>query len=106
MLLSNKENTVIITFDNIQTYINEGKANWTAEYLFGEKKRKVHNRILANFQFIDGKIVEHLDTFNFWKWSKQSLGPIGYLLGWSPYLKNKIQYITNRKLDKFIERTA
>jgi hypothetical protein len=39
-----------------------------------------------------------------WKWTKQAMGAPGYLLGWTPFFKNKIQATTNSRLDKFIEK--
>ena len=51
-----------------------GSADWTAEYLFSKTGRKVFNEIHAEFEFKDGKIFRHTDTFDIWKWSKQALG--------------------------------
>ena len=102
MLLSNKKAGLEVTFSNIQTTSNAGSADWVAEYTYG--KRKVINKIHAEFKFKEGKISEHTDTFNIWKWSKQALGGIGYVLGWTPFMKNKIQKMTNRKLDYFIKK--
>ena len=39
-----------------------------------------------------------------WKWSKQALGLPGFLLGWTPAMKKKIQENVNAKLDEFIEQ--
>lgn len=71
--------------------LDEHRANWEAQYLFSSTKRKVHNKIEASFEFRDGKIVKHTDHFDFWKWSRMALGLPGYLLGWSPYLRNKVR---------------
>ena len=44
--------------------------------------RPVHNSITAGFAFKDGLIARHADRLaSFWRWSRQSLGPVG-LLGW------------------------
>lgn len=104
MLLSRKVETTKISFQNIQTTDNSGSADWRAEYLFGKKKRKVINTIHAEFKFQDGKIIEHIDSFNLWRWSRQALGPIGLLLGWSAFLRNKVQKSTNAQLASFIAK--
>lgn len=102
MLLSKSNGETQITFNSIKTKKNTGSVNWKAVYTYGPKKRNVINNITANFTFLDGKIIEHIDTFSLWKWSKQALGTSGYLLGWSSFFKSKIQNKTNNLLDKFI----
>ncbi|ADY28478.1 limonene-1,2-epoxide hydrolase [Cellulophaga lytica] len=102
MLLSKSNGGTQITFNTIKTNKNTGSVHWKAVYNYGPKKRSVVNNITANFTFLDGKIIEHTDSFNLWKWSKQALGISGYLLGWSSFLKTKIQTKTNNLLDKFI----
>ncbi|WP_107040008.1 nuclear transport factor 2 family protein [Brumimicrobium mesophilum] len=105
MLLSSKTSGIKISFNNVQVTSENGKANWTAKYVYGKSKRKVVNEVSAAFKFKDGKIIEHIDTFDLWKWTKQAMGIPGYLLGWSPFLKNKIQATTKKKLDQFIEKS-
>ncbi|MDO6492994.1 MAG: nuclear transport factor 2 family protein [Cellulophaga sp.] len=102
MLLSRSNGGTQITFNSITTNKNKGSVHWKAVYTYGSKKRKVTNNITANFTFLDGKIIEHVDTFNLWNWSKQALGISGYLLGWSSFFKSKIQTKTNNLLDTFI----
>ncbi len=100
MLLSQKKSDIKISFNSIEATTENGKANWVAEYYYG--KRKVVNNISANFKFKDGKIIEHIDTFDLWKWTKQAMGTTGYLMGWSSFMKNKIQKTVNKRLDKFM----
>ncbi len=68
-----------------------GAVHWDAWYTFGATGRKVHNSIDARFAVKDGKIVEHRDSFDLWRWSRQALGPLGLLLGWSPLVRNKVR---------------
>ena len=68
-----------------------GRAHWEARYRFSATGRLVHNIIEARFEFRDGLIVRHRDRFDFWSWSRQALGPPGWLLGWSPMLRRKVQ---------------
>ncbi len=78
--------------------------NWIAEYTFGASKRPVRNDVTATMKIRDGKIVDHRDQFDFWKWSSQALGTPGRLLGWSPFLKAKVQKTTAARLAKFQSR--
>ncbi len=102
MLLSRNKN-IKVTFSNVQANKNIGSANWVATYNYGPKKRKVINKISAKFEFKDGKIIKHTDSFNMWKWSKQALGLKGFLLGWTPFLKSKVQSMTNKLLKEFTD---
>lgn len=70
---------------------HKGSAHWTATYTFTTTGRHVVNEVDAAMIFRDGLIVDHQDTFDFWKWSRQALGAPGLLLGWSPMLKKKVQ---------------
>jgi len=102
MLLSNKKKDTEISFDIARISDEKGKVNWVAEYVYGEKNRKVINKVSGEFKFKDGEIIEHIDSFDLWKWTKQAMGTVGYLIGWTPFMKSKIQKTTNKKLDKFI----
>lgn len=106
MLLSLKKGDIKINFDSIQASAENGNANWVAEYVYGEKNRKVINKVRADIKFKDGKIIEHIDSFDLWRWTRQAMGPVGYLIGWTPFMKSKIQKITNKRLDKFIENRS
>ncbi|MCH2198400.1 MAG: nuclear transport factor 2 family protein [Flavobacteriales bacterium] len=79
------------------------RTSWEAHYKFGPKKRDVVNKITATLGFKDGKIISHKDEFSFWKWSRQAMGPLGWLLGWTPGIKKKLQAHTNNLLDKWVE---
>ena len=39
-----------------------------ATYTFSATGRTVVNRIRARFDFRDGKIVRHVDSFDLWRW--------------------------------------
>ena len=105
MLLSNKDSKAQVTFNNISASESEGNASWTASYNYGPKSRKVVNNVNAKFEFKNGKISKHTDDFNLWKWTQQALGTSGYLLGWSSFMKKKIQAETGKKLDVFLNNT-
>ena len=78
-----------------------GRARWTARYTFSRTGRRVENRIGAMFAFRDGLISRHYDSFPFWRWAAQALGPAGRLLGWFAPLKWKVRRDAARALDSF-----
>jgi SnoaL-like domain len=80
-----------VEFGNLQADAESGSADWQAWYTFSATRRPVHNRIHAQFRFEQGRIVEHVDSFDFWRWSRQALGPAGLLLGWTPMLRAKVR---------------
>ncbi len=77
-------------------------AHWEPKYSFSQTGRLVHNIIDAEFEFKDGKIIKHIDRFNFWSWSRQALGAPGLLLGWSSLLRNKVKKMAMGNLKKFM----
>ena len=81
-------------------------AHWEPKYTFSQTGRKVHNIIDAEFEFKDGKIIKHVDHFNFWRWSRQALGAPGLLLGWSSMLQNKVGAMANKSLQSFIRKNT
>jgi hypothetical protein len=81
-----------------------GRAHWDANYTFSQTGRFVHNRIDAVFAFRDGKIVRHVDHFNFWKWSSQALGGIGIVLGWFPPIKAMVRGKAAKSLRDYMEK--
>jgi hypothetical protein len=66
-----------------------GSAHWIARYTFSTG-RPVVNDIQAKFRFApDGLIADHVDDFDFRKWAKQALGPMGNLVAVLPPLRSK-----------------
>jgi ketosteroid isomerase-like protein len=101
MLVGRAKGNLKISFSNVVADDQKGSADWVADYPFSKTGRQVHNEIHAEFEFRDGKIFRHRDTFDFWKWSKQALGPLGAVLGWSSFLKNKIRKTALESLHEF-----
>ncbi|MFM8900919.1 MAG: nuclear transport factor 2 family protein [Burkholderiales bacterium] len=93
-----------LSFSDVQANDASGSAHWEARYTFSKTGRSVHNQIDAQFQFRDGLIHRHVDHFDFWRWSRQALGRPGVLLGWSGFLKGKVQEQAARSLDSFVTK--
>ncbi|MEI8025646.1 MAG: hypothetical protein WCI18_04780 [Pseudomonadota bacterium] len=71
---------------------SDTSASWEATYLFAATGRVVTNRVRSQFVFdADGNVCQQVDTFNFWRWSRQALGLAGVFLGWSPLLKKNVR---------------
>ena len=105
-MLCSQAKDFTLTFENIEADDHSGKAHWEAIYNFSKTGKRVHNIIEAEFQFMDGKIISHKDSFNFWEWSKMALGPVGMLLGWTPLIKNKVRQQAAMNLEKYIRRSS
>ncbi|WP_342626288.1 nuclear transport factor 2 family protein [Aequorivita sublithincola] len=78
-----------------------GKARWEAYYTFSKTGRKIHNVINATFKFKDGKIINHIDKFSLYKWSKQAIGFKGFLVGWTAFFRKKMNSQTRFLLSEF-----
>ncbi|MCO8168113.1 nuclear transport factor 2 family protein [Pseudomonas sp. 21LCFQ02] len=94
-----------VSFDNVRADGRSGAAHWVATYLFSQTGRTVVNDIQARFVFRDGKICEHHDHFDLWRWSRQALGAKGLLLGWTPLVQNAIRAQAHKGL-KAYQRNA
>lgn len=104
MLIERAKGNLQIEFSDIHANAQSGSAKWTATYHFSKTNRKVVNKIKAYFEFKDGLIIKHTDSFDFWNWSKQALGTPGLLLGWSSFLRKKVQQQALEALRKYQEK--
>ena len=100
-MLTSRAKDFALTFDQVQADALRGSAHWVATYEFGQTGAIVINDIQARFVFRDGKICEHHDHFDLWRWSRQALGAKGLLLGWTPLVKNAIRAQAHKGLKAF-----
>ena len=103
MLLERSKGNIKIEFFDVEAHENSGSVIWIATYVFSKTNRKVVNKINAKFEFQDGLIIKHTDTFDIYKWAKQALGFKGFLLGWTSFMKNKIQEGAKKSLEIYIK---
>ena len=82
-----------------------GSAHWIADYTFSTGRR-VHNDVRAEFRFENGLIADHQDSFSFYAWARQALGPAGLALGWTPLLRGKVRRQARAGLDEFLAKGA
>lgn len=104
MLVERSKGELKINFGNIRIHGDTATAEWEAFYKFSTTGRDVHNIVKANFEFKDGLIYRHHDTFDLWRWSKMALGLPGYLLGYTGFFKNKLNTQANEQLTEFISK--
>ena len=104
MLIERGKKSLKIEFENVAAKNERGSADWIATYLFSQTGRTVINKIHAEFEFREGKIFRHTDSFDLWKWSSQALGISGRLLGWSSFMKRKIQEKSKLALQEYTKK--
>ena len=100
-MLTSRAKDFSLTFDQVQADGQRGSAHWVATYVFSQTGATVVNDIQARFVFRDGKICEHHDHFDLWRWSRQALGLKGLLLGWTPLVQNAIRAQAQKGLKAF-----
>jgi ketosteroid isomerase-like protein len=83
---------------------NTGTAHWIARYTFARTGRPVINDIHARFRFANGQLIEHVDHFSFWRWSRQAFGLVGILVGWTPILRSAVRRKAIADLETFMRR--
>jgi ketosteroid isomerase-like protein len=103
MLLS-RSHDLELEFSGVAADDATGRAHWDARYTFTKTGRHVTNKIDATFEFRDGKIVRHIDRFDFWRWSRQALGPAGVVLGWTPFLRAAVRRQAADQLEAWLAR--
>lgn len=102
-MLTGRARDLRVTLVEHEADHERGWARWTADYTFSTGRR-VHNDVRARFRFEDGWIAEHIDSFSFYAWSRQGLGPLGTVLGWTPLLRNMVRGKARADLQAFMAR--
>ncbi len=103
-LLCERAQDLEIEFGDVHADDARGRAHWEARYTFSPTGRRVRNVIDAGFEFRGGLIARHVDRFGFWRWARQALGAAGWLLGWTPLVRNRVRSEARRGLDAFLRR--
>lgn len=105
MLLSEAED-LGIEVNIIEDTADRARVDWVARYTFTPTKRSVVNRVHTEMAIAAGKIVQQTDQFNFWRWSGQALGWRGWLLGFTPLVREKVQRQAAKSLTEFAQFVA
>jgi len=86
-MLCSRARDFTLTYNSVQANSETGAAHWEARYTFSKTGRPVHNVIDAAFEFREGLIVQHIDSFNLWKWAQMALGPLDFYLDGRQFCK-------------------
>ena len=89
-MLLGRASSIVVTSQLISATEDSAVTRWEADYPFSQTGRQVHNVVTATMQMQGGLILRHVDSFDFWAWSRQALGLPGTLLGWTPMLHRKV----------------
>ena len=103
-MLCKQSRDFALEYSNVKTNGDQGSAHWEARYTFSRTGREVLNKIDAAFEFKDGLIIKHNDTFDFYAWSKQAMGLSGILLGWTSFFHNKVKSTAAAGLQAFMNK--
>jgi len=95
-----------LTVEDIGADLLGGRARWVARYTFSATGRRVTNAVTSVITVRDGVIAAQTDQFDFWRWSRQALGPAGWLLGWTPMIRRKVRAQARANLDSFLAGRA
>lgn len=105
-MLIKKGTDLELEFSNIQADDKKGSAEWVATYTFSQTKNKVVNKIKAEFEFENGLIKKHTDSFSFYNWASQALGFTGVVLGATSFIRNKVSDKAMEALSAFINKKS
>lgn len=104
MLLRAPDLQINAWVDRADNLAAEGR--WEAHYDFGPSRRRVVNRIRTRIEVEQGCIQVQVDQFDFWRWSRMALGPLGWALGWTGWLRERVQRQARARLDRFLAGSA
>lgn len=94
-------NEIAVSHRDVTADDRHGRAHWEAIYDFPKTGRRVHNKIDAEFEFSDGLITRHRDSFDLYRWTRMALGPLGTVLGWTPIVQNQVRAQAAAQLRRF-----
>jgi len=96
------EGDIRATLKTFEVDEQKGKADLVDEYTFSDTGRRVKNKIISNFKFENGLIVEQHDICDAEDWAAQALGGVkGFLAGKLGFLRS---LKASKKLSKFIDK--
>ena len=104
-MLTGRATDLVIELHEHEAGERSGSAHWIARYTFSTG-RPVVNDIQASFRFADGLIADHADDFDFRRWARQALGPMGNAVALLPPLRSKARAKARGQLDDFMQGEA
>jgi len=95
-----------VELQDVQANGERVAATWRASYLFSRTGRRVVNVGHATFTLRRGRIVSHVDEWDFPAWAAQALGWKGKVFGHTRFLQRKVQQDAARRLAEFRLKAA
>lgn len=86
-MMVSKDNNLKVTCNQVEVKAHKVTAHWTMAYNFTVTGRPIINNVVSVFEFEGGKVVKQTDSYDFWEWTKQAFGVLGWVLGWSFYAR-------------------
>ncbi len=90
-MLTGRATDLAVSLDGLEVDGERATARWTARYTFTGTGRAVVNRVTSELTVASGRITRQRDSFGFHRWARQALGTMGLLLGWTPFVRNKVR---------------
>ena len=103
-MLTSRSNDLLVELVDRAAAGDTGSAHWIARYTFRQTRRPVINDVRSTFRFRDGLIAEQRDEFDFYRWTRQALGPMGTALGWTAIVQGGVRRKARAGLDEFLAR--
>jgi ketosteroid isomerase-like protein len=103
-MLCTQGKDLVLNFEVLNSTDNSVQVKWQANYTFSLTGRRVRNVIHSHITLKDGLIWKHQDNFSLYRWCIMAFGLSGILLGFTPFLQNKIHRTALRNLSKFMEK--
>jgi ketosteroid isomerase-like protein len=106
MLLARRSGgmTVSTTFLGGSADGNTEQVLATIDYTFGRTGNRVSNTIATFMRFRDGRIVQQIDDFDFFRWARQAFGMAGWIAGWTPAFRRRVRSEAAAGLARFSVR--
>lgn len=80
------------------------KVDWRLSHRDPATGRLIHQRMESRFLLTrDGRIDFHENRFSLWRWSRQARGLSGWLLGWTPIMRQRVRHDAAQRLDRYLE---
>ena len=102
MLTSRPGSDLRIELPHYEADDTSGTAHWIVRYTFARTGNQVVNDIHSRFRLHDGLVIEQVDRFSFWQWSRQAFGLVGLLVGWTPFLRTAVRRKAKADLASFM----
>ena len=83
-----EKSDITATVQELSADESTGRAVVIDDYTYRDTGRKVHNRIVSTFKFLDGKIIEQKDDCDAVSWAKQAMGGFeGFIAGHVSFIR-------------------